>query len=76
MYRLKVKMIISTPVLSLKERFGVQLNVEKVFMLTVRLQLEIMATDLPQNSPGTHSITPVVDTGPHPYSIVPPMAFS
>jgi hypothetical protein len=41
------------------ERYGVQLNVEKVFMLTVRLQLEITATDPPQKSPGTHSIPPV-----------------
>jgi hypothetical protein len=35
------------PVYSSKERYGVQLNVEKVLMLTVRLQLEIMATDPP-----------------------------
>jgi hypothetical protein len=44
------------PVSSSKERYGVQLNVEKVFMLTVCLQLEIMATDLPlKKSPETHS---------------------
>jgi hypothetical protein len=36
------------PVSSFKERYGVQLIVEKVFMLTVRLQLEIMATDPPK----------------------------
>jgi hypothetical protein len=36
------------PVSTFKERYGVQLNVEKVFMLTVRLQLEIMATDPPK----------------------------
>jgi hypothetical protein len=34
-------------VLSSKESYGVQLNVERVFMLTFRLQLEIMATDPP-----------------------------
>jgi hypothetical protein len=33
------------PVASSKERYEVQLNVELVFMLTVRLHLEIMATD-------------------------------
>jgi hypothetical protein len=30
-----------------KERYVIQLNAETVFMLTVRLKLEIMATDLP-----------------------------
>jgi hypothetical protein len=33
------------PVSSSKERYGVKLNVETVFMLSVRLNLEIMATD-------------------------------
>jgi hypothetical protein len=47
------------PVLNSKERYGVQLNVGKVFMLTARLQLEIMATDPPPKSPGTYPIPPV-----------------
>jgi hypothetical protein len=45
------------PVFSSKVRYGVQLNVEKVFMLTARLKLEIMATDPPpKKSPGTYPI--------------------
>jgi hypothetical protein len=55
------------PVSSFKERYGVQLNVEKVFMFTVRLQLEIMATDPPQkkswdpfNHPQKSSATGVI----------------
>jgi hypothetical protein len=48
MYRLKVKYDNFDPVSSSKERYGVQLNVEKVFMLIVRLKLEIMATEPPK----------------------------
>jgi hypothetical protein len=46
------------PVLSSEESYGVQLNVKNVFMLTVRLQLEIMATDPPRKSLGFQSNTP------------------
>jgi hypothetical protein len=41
---------------SSRERYGVKLNVDRVPMLTVRLHLEIMATD---QSDGTQSISPV-----------------
>jgi hypothetical protein len=47
------------PVSSSKERYRVQLNLETVLMLTVRLHLEIMATDPKKKSHGTLSITPV-----------------
>jgi hypothetical protein len=60
MDRTKVKNHHFDPVASYEERYGVQLNEEKVFMLTVRLQLEIMATDPPQKSHGVKTITPVV----------------
>jgi hypothetical protein len=33
------------PVSSFKERYGLQLNVETIFMLALRLHLEMMATD-------------------------------
>jgi hypothetical protein len=47
------------PVSNSKERYGVQLNVEKNFMLTVRLQLEIMATGTPPKKSWDAFNTPV-----------------
>jgi hypothetical protein len=47
------------PVSSSKGKYGEWLNVEKVFMKTVRLNLEIMATDQ-KISPGTKTKTPVL----------------
>jgi hypothetical protein len=45
MDRLKVKMIFFDSVLSLRVRYGVQLNVERVPVYIACLDLEIIATD-------------------------------
>jgi hypothetical protein len=45
MVRLKAKTTISIQFQSFRERYGLQLNVETVLMLIVRLQLETTTTD-------------------------------